>query len=374
MRSPAGYLAPTLLALTLGLTACAGCGGRSDPTGPAPGPGTPTRTYRMGFSGIPPRPDLAQGVAAIQMWSVRSDGAILHLEPPWDSLLAGVPAETLLVREQKPLAEYYRARGLDVVVTLDATDGLNRAAEAPGLVAAGRSLGEVAVQAAYRAYAVAVNDLLQPSRLGFAAETNLIRAAASPGLYAAVVSAANGAAADVRARDAGVRLYVSVQVEVAWNRLASPAPPPGAPTYVGVAQDLADFPFAQDIGLSSYPYLGGFSEPEQVPLDWYRRVRDEVARPVLVVEGGWTSGSVGGSNSDPARQARWWRRNLTLADQAQAVGLYQLTFTDLDLASFPPQPPGSILPLFAQLGLVTADLAAKPALAVWDSAFARRLD
>jgi hypothetical protein len=53
--------------------------------------------------------------------------------------------------------------------------------------------------------------------------------------------------------------------------------------------------------------------------------------------------------------------------------MYQLTFTDLDLASFPPQPPGSILPLFAALGVVTADLAPRPALAVYDSAFARTL-
>ena len=48
----------------------------------------------------------------------------------------------------------------------------------------------------------------------------------------------------------------------------------------------------------------------------------------------------------------------------------KFTFTDLDLASYP-QPPGSILPLFAQLGLVTVDLAPKPALDAWDDAYAR---
>jgi hypothetical protein len=142
-----------------------------------------------------------------------------------------------------------------------------------------------------------------------------------------------------------------------------------------VAQDVADFPFAQEFGLSSYPFLGGFTEPEQVPLNYYGRVRAEVGRPVLLVEGGWTSASVSGAGitivSDEAKQARWWRRQIELADHAPLAGLYQLTFTDLDLASFPPQPPGSILPLFARLGLVDADLAPKPALAVYDSAFAR---
>jgi hypothetical protein len=346
----------------------AGCGDDDGPSGP-PAPQAP-RTYRMGFSGIPPRPDFDQAVAAILMWVPRSDGAIFHTAPPWDSLLAGVPAETLLARNEKPLADFLHAQGLDVVVTLDLTDGLNRAAEAPALVAAGRSLTEPGVQDLFRRYAVAADSMLRPSRLGLGAETNLIRAAASPALYAAVVATANDAAAGVRARNATVRLYMSVQVEVAWNRLASP-PPPLPPTYIGIAQDLADFPFAQDLGLSSYPFLGGFTEPEQVPLDWYRALAVEAARPVLIVEGGWTSASVGGIASDPAKQARWWRRNFTLADRAEAVGMYQLTFTDLDLASFPPQPPGSILPLFAQLGLVTADLAPKPSLASWDSAFAR---
>lgn len=247
---------------------------------------------------------------------------------------------------------------------------MDRAAEAPALVAAGRSLAEPAVRDLYRAYAVAVDTLLRPARLGLAMETNLIRIAAPAPLYAAVIAAANAAAADVRARDAAVRLSVSVQVEVAWNRLGA-SPQPGPPIYGSVAQDAADFPFAQEFGLSSYPYLGGFAEPEQVPLDWYARVHNEVGRPELVVEGGWTSASVGSVVSDEAKQARWWRRQLALLDRAQAIGMDQLTFTDLELASFPPQPPGSILPLFAALGVVTADLAPKPALAVHDSAFAR---
>jgi len=52
--------------------------------------------------------------------------------------------------------------------------------------------------------------------------------------------------------------------------------------------------------------------------------------------------------------------------------LIQLTFADLDLAVItPPPPPG--LAYFASIGLVNADLDPKPALAAWDSAFARPL-
>jgi hypothetical protein len=343
-----------LLALTV-----AGCSDNSSP-------GTSPRTYRMGFSPIPPSNDFALAIASLEMWTRRADGAIFHVSPPWDSLLAGVPADTLIRRDQLGLARYFRARGLDIVITIDLTDGLDRAQEAPQLVAAGRSLAEPAVRQAAIDYAVAIDTLLRPSRIGLAAETNLIRTAAPPAVYAAVKQAANEAAAAVRARDQNVREFVSIQVEVAWNRLGG-----GSPMYIGIAQDLADFPFMQDIGLSSYPYLGGFADPEDPPVDYYAAIANESAKRVLMVEGGWASTSVVGASS-PAEQARWIAREATLLDRAHAVGFYQLTFTDLSVQAFA-QPPGSVLPLFATLGLVDTTLAPKPALSEWDAAFKRTL-
>jgi hypothetical protein len=360
------------LALGAALVAAAflGFAGCSDDDGPT-GPSEPTRTYHMGFSAFPPRFDLPTLLANLALWTQRADGAILHVSPPWTALLAGIPADSAVRADPLGLANYYRSRGITtIVVTLDATDGLNRAADAPELVAAGRSLAEPAIQRLYRDYAVALDTLVRPMTLLLGAETNLIRAAAPASLYAGLVAASTGAAADVRARDAAVELGVSVQVEVAWNLLGLPPTPPLV--YGGVATDLADFPFAQAIGLSSYPYLGGFAEPEDVPLDYYERVANEVSRPVLLVEGGWPSESAGGFTSTPAEQARWIRRVFPLLDRAHAKGWYQLTFADAAGSLLGTQPPGSILPLFATLGLVDSNLVAKPALAPYDSAFARR--
>lgn len=98
--------------------------------------------------------------------------------------------------------------------------------------------------------------------------------------------------------------------------------------YSGIDRDIRDFPFITVLGLSSYPYLGGFSEPEQIPIEYYSRIGD-------------------------------------------AVAAFQLPFADLDLASFP-QPLPKILPLFVTLGLVDSNLRSKPALATWDTIFARR--
>jgi hypothetical protein len=77
-------------------------------------------------------------------------------------------------------------------------------------------------------------------------------------------------------------LYVSVQVETAWGRLG----PAGSP-FVGIARQRAAFPFIDVLGLSSYPYLGGFSDPGQIPLDYYARLDSGRAVPMMVVEGGW---------------------------------------------------------------------------------------
>jgi hypothetical protein len=179
----------------------------------------------------------------------------------------------------------------------------------------------------------------------------------------------NDAAADLRRTHSAavLPLYVSVQVETAWGKLGKQTP------FVGIAQDLRDFPFMNVIGLSSYPYLGGFRTPADIPLDYYSRLKGQRGLPVMVVEGGWPSASVARAFSSSAElQAQYIARQSELLDSANALGVFQLSFTDLDLASFPrPLPP--ILPLFATLGLVDTHLKPKPALRAWDRVFARRL-
>jgi len=99
----------------------------------------------MGFSALPPRMDPAIVVPAINYWSQRADAAIIHASPPWAALVGGVSPATAVDTVQVPLANYFRAKRLALVFTVDATDGLNRAAEAPELVALGRSVTDTAI-------------------------------------------------------------------------------------------------------------------------------------------------------------------------------------------------------------------------------------
>jgi hypothetical protein len=309
---------------------------------------------------VPPKPDLGVTLAAIDLWSQRADAALILSTPPWDSLLAGWPADTLVKALHLGLANYYRSKGHRIIVSVDPTNGLDRSSESPPLVAAGRSLTEPAVQQLYRAYVTAMDTILHPDYLSFASETNLVRATAPPTLYSALVQVASDAAADVRAVDPTVKLFASVQVETAWGALG------GTGTYVGVAQDRTDFPFMQALGLSSYPYLAGYADPDSVPLDYYDRLDEGNPIPMLVIEGGWTSQSFGGIVSSPDKQRRYILRHAAILDRARAVGWFQITFTDLDTTYFPP----GIVP-FATNGLVDKDLNPKPALAAWDGFYHR---
>jgi hypothetical protein len=340
---------------TITLLACS-----NDVGTPAPGP---TRSYRMGFSGIPPTNDLPTAIAAINMWSTRADAAIMSFELPWDSLLAGAPPERLIANDQAGLAQYYRIKGHKLWIYLDPANGLNRAGEATALVNAGRSITEPAIQHMFRRYAVVIDSMIQPEHLGVALETNLIRGVAPAPLYAAIKQVANDAAADVRARDTKVKLSVSVQVDYAWGRF-------GGNVYQGVAQDFTDFPFLGELGLSSYPYLAGFAEPEEIPDNYYSRLLQGHTLPAMVTEGGWSSATLDSLVSSEAEQKRYITKQAKLLDNVHAIAVFQLTFTDIDISAIPNAPPNLVL--FTHLGLVDTTLAPKQALAAWDAIFARR--
>lgn len=348
-------------ACALPLVACGGSGGDA----PAPPPPAATRRWKMGFSPNPPRFTVQAVLQGIDTWSPRAELAIIHEEVPWTDLLAGQTPDAILTRDKTQLVAYLKGKGLALVFMGDLTDGLDRTQDAPQLRAAGRSITEPAVQRLYRDWMLAVDRVLQPVLLGLAAETNLIRAAA-PGLYPAVRQTANDTAAALRAAGRATPLMASVQVEVAWGRLG------GNGSFVGIAPDLADFPFVQMLGLSSYPYFG-WSQPEDLPTDYYTRlVASRPALPVMVTEGGWASASAGTIASSPELQARYVTRHAALLDAAGAAGWLQLVFADLDLAALPPPLPAN-LPLFASIGLADSDFRAKPALAAWDALYARRL-
>jgi hypothetical protein len=354
------YMLLLVTALLLGLSAC-----KEETPMPAP-----ARTYRMGFLNSAPRFDNYDlFIRSLNIWTTRADAAIISLEVPWDSLLAGKSPEYYVLTTQKGLADYYRSLDFKLWVYIDPGNSLDRAVDAATLTQAGRSMTEPEIQRLYIEFVISMDSILKPDHLGLVLETNLMRTASPAPLYNAIRTAANQAAADLRTRGSTTKLSVSVQVDHAWGLITNTP-------YAGVDQDFVDFPFIQELGLSSYPYFV-FDNPSQIPDNFYTRVVAGRNLPVFVSESGWTSATVTTPNesfiSSPAIQKAYIERHSALLASVNATAYFQLPFTDIDTTDLPDIVPETI-GYFAYLGLVDAQFVPKPALAAWDELYSLPLE
>ncbi len=324
------------------------------------------RSWKMGFSRVPPRHEAADQLACLDKMRGRCEFVVLQEQLPWTELLAGVSPQALVDHEIMPLVNAARSRGFDVVFLMETGDGSSRGEEPPALRALGRSLGEKSVQALFVEMARAIARTVRPSVLGLATESNAVRLLGTPAYYGAVIAAASAAAAAVKRDGYAGELMVSIQVEVAHGRM------PGQPAFIGTAGDLRDFPFVEVFGFSSYPHYA-FALPEEIPADYYSRLLPAGGPKMIVVEGGWpTAGSLYGRTTSVALQQRYLRKQATLLDSVSARGVAQLLIADLDLALWTADAAQG-LATFASLGLMGSRYQAKTSLKVWDNLYARKL-
>ncbi|HEY6435855.1 MAG TPA: hypothetical protein VIY47_04640, partial [Ignavibacteriaceae bacterium] len=94
--------------------------------------------------------------------------------------------------------------------------------------------------------------------------------------------------------------------------------------------------------------------------------------PVFISEGGWTSASIITTDytitSSPDAQNEYIKHHAHLLEEVKAIAVFQLLFTDLDVANLPPDVPDNIN-YFASLGLVDINFQPKLALTAWDDLF-----
>jgi hypothetical protein len=324
---------------------------------------TSNRTYRMGFQNSAPRIDFNQAMQSLHLWEIRADAAIISTDVPWDTLLNGMTAVDYVNQNYKGLVDYYRTKSFKVWVYIDPANGLNRGSDATALVARKKSIAQQDMQNIYKRFVFVMDSILKPEHLGLALETNAIRGISVDSIYQGVKKAANDASVDIRNFDKNVKLSVSVQVDYAWGKLDNTS-------YKSVDNDFTDFPFIDELGLSSYPYFA-FDKPQDIPLNYYSILLTKKSLPVFISEGGWTSATVGTTTGTTQKQSDYMIRHAQLLDQVNAIALFQLTFTDLDLSAWPANTPPN-LSLFAALGLVDINFNSKPALASWDTIFKRK--
>jgi hypothetical protein len=323
-----------------------------------------SRTFKMGFQNSAPRSDLDLVLQSLNLWTQRADVAMITTEVPWAELLVGMSVDDYVVKNYKDLVAFYRSKNLKLWVYIDPQNGLDRASDAVDLQQANKSIADADMQLLYQKFTIAMDSILMPDHLGLALETNLIRDASPPSIYNGVRTAVNATAQVVRARNATVPLSISVQVDHAWGKL-------GGGLYSGIGQDFTDFPFIQELGLSSYPYFG-FDDPTDIPLNYYNRLVEGKNLPVFITEGGWSSASVTTQDrsfvSSPELQKVYIEHHTHLLNEVDAKAVFQLVFTDIDGTTVPDDVPDNI-DYFLYLGLVDINFNIKPALHAWDEVF-----
>ena len=319
----------------------------------------------MGFSPIPPKMDMQTALKNLNEWSKHADGAIDHRDVPWKFLLGGGKPEEYIRKEVMDLMAAFRNKSFLIVCTVDLADGIDRAKEARELRELKRSIAEPEVQKAYVGYVETFAKMVQPDYLGLGSEVNLLEANFPQKTTDGMLKMCAEAAERVKKVSPKTKLYVSVQVDWAWGKLGNPK------GNEGCERIFKEFPYIQALGVSSYPAFG-FSEPEQIPDDYYRKLLNGRKLPILMVEGGWPSTNTEPVKSSPEKQARWVKKLAAVLDDCDAKFVGLLMYADLDLSSFP-QFQGTVLPLFATMGMTDTNWNPMPALKEWDLLFARKL-
>jgi len=326
---------------------------------------TTKRTYRMGFQNSAPRyNDINLVLQVLGMWTSRADAAIISMQVPWDSLYAGVSPQQYVTNNCLELVKYYRGKNLKLWVYIDPANGLDRSGDASDLKALGKSIAQLQSQQLYTHFCFVMDSMLKPEHFGMALETNLIRAQSPDSIYQGIKSAANIAAANIRAYDNNVKLSVSIQADLANGRANNGV-------NQSIEKDFSDFPFMQELGISSYPYFF-YDKPQDIPSDYYSRLIEGHNMPVFIAEGGWSSQTVGTYAQTPQKQQDYITRQSELLGEVNAIAWFQLTFTDIDMTSLPTTTP-TILNQFAFIGLVDINLQSKPSLETWTKIFNRPL-
>jgi hypothetical protein len=255
-----------------------------------------------------------------------------------------------------------RGLGLRVLLLTDPLDGLNRREESVEAKKNRKTLKDPATRATHEAWVRLLAERVKPDYYGFASEINTLAAHGDYALYAIIRDMSNRLNDDVKRLSPATKTFVSFQVDDAWDKFG-----------IESAVDHFDLPaeFRVDaIGLSSYPSFV-FRDPAEIPDDYYRRfVFAGGGRPLIQVEGGWSSGVTPWGQGSETSQAAYYARLFELLDGVQAELAVLLLLADIDFASgdfgLTPEQTATLVN-FGKMGIATPAYQPKAARAVWEA-------
>ncbi len=350
----------------LGLVVTTGCGGET-PSSPDP----PQRSFAMGFADFPHARTVEALGAALEV--VRRDGdmAVMHFDDgvPWAAALAGAAYPDEYQRELDR-----KARSLPpghvvyLAITPIAFLRNKVAAHKGGTPWDDRSFDDPELIAAFTAHAERMIALFAPHYFAYAVEANML-ASLAPDRWPGFVRLARAVYGSVKSRHPALATFLTLQADYFHaDRSRQDA---------AIAEIL---PFTDFIAVSTYPFPQE-SDPRRVRSDHFTALAAAApAKPFAVSETAWPAEDV--SAPYPAfipgseeNQRVYVERVLADADRLSAVFVTYFFTRDYDdfwTSEIQYLPEAPLLRLWKDTGLYAGDGRARPALASWRAALARR--
>jgi hypothetical protein len=352
-RSPVLQIA--LLAIGLALAAC-NDGGQSEAT-PTPSGIQPTRSFAMGLSSLPPELPLESYVGAFELAASGGEVILIQRVPPWEALFSEdlfppdeIAQTTLLETE---LAEEL---GLDLFIAIDPTDasaGRRQLADLPE-DRRGAGFADEEVRQAFIKYAQFVALNYQPKYLALGVEINTYQEQ-NPEDFEQFVALYRETYDAVKEISPETLVFPTFQLEELHGLL--PTDQPRLPQW----QVISRFEPSMDLlAVSTYPGLA-FTDPDQIPQDYYAKLASYTDRPIAIAGMGYPSepGIDGVNDGTEAQQAAFLRRAL---DDAEALAMALVVWFVGQDPTFTGEAP---LELLQHVGLLRQDGAPKPAWLAW---------
>lgn len=340
-------------------------GGCRDDTSRSDDQGGPARPFQMGISTLPRALDTDAYAEAFELAGSAGDIVLIQKSPPWEDLLSdgtvGQDTASTTAAELNALGEH----DLDLFFAIDPTDGTTGRDRIGGLPQAyqGRGFGDADIRRAFMVYAEYVAVNYKPKYLALGVEMNLYYHQQTED-FEAFTSLFEETYGRIKEVSPDTLVTVTFQYEDLQSELPTTEP------HFTDWQLLASYERLVDVtAISTYPSFA-FGRVDEIPADYYTRLRAFTDHPVVVADAGFSSGAPdpqGGVSSGEQEQAAFVLRLLQDAEALRMPSVVWFAGWDPSYAA------GTALSAYQYIGLLRTDGTEKAAWSNWIGAAQRPL-
>jgi hypothetical protein len=323
-----------------------------------------------GFFPSPPVMTTESVIATFKALGEHGELVLFGRNVPWKDFFRGADPDSADIKELTGMVQLSKMNNLEPVFVVDALNGLDRR-RFMGLPEGWRpSFSNPDIRSAMANYALWIVKQFHPRFLALASEINTYEDT-HPDDYPAFVTLYREIYAKVKSAAPDTLVFVTFQ----WDELNNliPGVDGGKAPYETRWEQMRAYEPQLDVwAISTYPFVT-YRSAREIPADYYARLKDKTAKPLMVAECGYSSESIQHLRGTPQDQVGFLNAVHDQLGPRLSAWIYTV-LSDFSLESYAPflkqQGLGGdiqTLGWFAHIGLRNSDGTPKPALGVWDS-------